>query len=149
MRGHQRFDVRKIRRHRGRLRKHSLALLREMLERQDGIVQLLVNLAAGMSAKVVLHDQQAGPGQRRRREYQREKEFGAQPDFDHVGKLPERNCGGAVRKKILKLDESCISNPRSEIANWTGLNAKSHPKFRDFGFEMQDSSNFKIFSQLL
>ena len=39
----------------------------------------------------------------------------------------------------LKLDESCISNPKSEIANWTG-------PIRYFGFEMQDSSNFKFSS---
>ena len=46
----------------------------------------------------------------------------------------------------LKLDESCISNPKSETANWTVLGARSNPIFRDFGFEMQDSSNFKMSS---
>jgi hypothetical protein len=48
----------------------------------------------------------------------------------------------------LKLDESCISNPKSEIAEWTLLARNSVPQVQsaisDFGFEMQDSSNFKI-----
>jgi len=54
------------------------------------------------------------------------------------------NLGGG--RGILKLDESCISNPKSEIADWT----ETRRSFRvqcaisDFGFEMQDSSNFKI-----
>src|SRR5437867_10426851 len=49
---------------------------------------------------------------------------------------------------ILKLDESCISNPKSENLNWTGNNARSRSAeelqsdISDFGFEMQDSSNF-------
>ena len=34
------------------------------------------------------------------------------------------------------------SNP--EIAHWTVLVARSNPIFRDFGFEMQDSSNFAM-----
>src|SRR5262245_284809 len=34
-------------------------------------------------------------------------------------------------------DDSCISNPKSEIADWTVQSAIS-----DFGFEMQESSNF-------
>jgi len=37
----------------------------------------------------------------------------------------------------LKLDESWSSNPKSQI----GL---SNLKFSDFGFEIQDSSNFKF-----
>ena len=46
----------------------------------------------------------------------------------------------------LKLDESCISNPKPENSNWTvvRLGLPSNLRFRDFGFEMQDSSNFKI-----
>ena len=40
---------------------------------------------------------------------------------------------------ILKLDESCTSNPKAEILDWTVQFAIS-----DFGFEMQDSSNFQI-----
>src|SRR5882724_5793925 len=44
------------------------------------------------------------------------------------------------RKEILKLDESCISNPKSEISDWTAVQLE----ISDFGFEMQDSSNFKI-----
>jgi len=42
-------------------------------------------------------------------------------------------------REVLKLDESCISNPKSEIFNWT-----VQSEISDFGFEMQDSSNFKI-----
>jgi hypothetical protein len=52
---------------------------------------------------------------------------------------------------ILKLDESCSSNPKSEISDWTGRNWNRPPDFEpvqfaisDFGFELQDSSNFKI-----
>src|SRR4030095_13481380 len=47
---------------------------------------------------------------------------------------------------IWKLDESCTSNPRSEILDWTG-----HPRppavhfpISAFGFEVQDASNFKF-----
>jgi hypothetical protein len=40
----------------------------------------------------------------------------------------------------LKLDDSCISNPKSEISNWTVQFPIS-----DFGFEMQESSNFTMF----
>src|SRR6185369_3625718 len=49
--------------------------------------------------------------------------------------------GHTVRRN-LKLDESCISNPKAEISNWT-------VQFRisDLGFEMQDSSNFKFSSR--
>src|SRR6267142_2967148 len=51
---------------------------------------------------------------------------------------------------ILKLDESCISNPKSETLNWTGdrhgTTSSVQFKVSDFGFEMQDSSNFKISS---
>jgi hypothetical protein len=40
----------------------------------------------------------------------------------------------------------CISNPKSEILDWTALRAASAVQFEisDFGFEMQDSSNFKF-----
>ena len=44
------------------------------------------------------------------------------------------------------MDESCISNPKSEISNWTG-NRAAHAvqsEISAFGFEMQDSFNFKI-----
>ena len=50
-------------------------------------------------------------------------------------------------EEILKLDESCISNPKSEISNWTVTNPEARAvqsEISDFGFEMQDSSNFKI-----
>jgi len=47
--------------------------------------------------------------------------------------------------EILELDESCISNPKSEISDWTGfITAWCDSQFRISGFEMQDSSNFKI-----
>ena len=38
----------------------------------------------------------------------------------------------------MKLDESCILNPKLQIGLWSNL------RFRNFGFKMQDSSNFKI-----
>jgi len=38
------------------------------------------------------------------------------------------------------LDESCTSNPKSEIGDWTGRFPIS-----DFEFEVQDSSNFEMF----
>jgi len=45
--------------------------------------------------------------------------------------------------KILKSDESCSSNPKSEILNWT-VKCEVQFKISDFGFELQDSSDFKI-----
>jgi hypothetical protein len=45
--------------------------------------------------------------------------------------------------EILKLDESCISNPKSEISDCTA-HQTVQSRILDFGFEMQDSSNFKI-----
>src|SRR5207248_2293522 len=49
-----------------------------------------------------------------------------------------------------KLDESCISNPKSENSNWTGRSHYGRVQFEisDFGFEMQDSSNFKFSDRL-
>ena len=46
----------------------------------------------------------------------------------------------------LKLDESCISNPKSEVFHWTGCVTAVAVQFAisAFGFEMQDSSNFKF-----
>lgn len=41
--------------------------------------------------------------------------------------------------EILKLDDSCILNSKSEIGNWT-----VQFKLSNFGFEVQESSNFKI-----
>ena len=56
--------------------------------------------------------------------------------------------GVLQQKEILKLDESCISDPKSEISNWTGNQLGTPPavqsEISDFGSEMQDSSNFKI-----
>ena len=59
------------------------------------------------------------------------------PPFE--GHQYTRRITGRSRKRILKLDESCISNPRSEIGNWT-----VQFEISAFGFEMQDSSNFKF-----
>src|SRR5260370_37743763 len=61
-------------------------------------------------------------------------------------------------KEILKSDKSCISNPKSEILNWTPsghcklllVAAKTRAaqtvqsEISDFGFEMQDLSDFKL-----
>ena len=49
------------------------------------------------------------------------------------------------KKKNLKLDNSCTSNSKSEIADWTGRSATG-VQFRisDFEFEVQELSNFKI-----
>jgi hypothetical protein len=44
---------------------------------------------------------------------------------------------------ISKSDEPCISNPKSEIVDWTVQSSTL-----DFGFAMQDSSNFEIPFQL-
>ena len=48
----------------------------------------------------------------------------------------------------LKLDESCISDPKSEISDWTGPDQADAQGVQfaisDFGSEMQDSSNFEI-----
>ena len=55
----------------------------------------------------------------------------------------------------MKLDESCTSNPKSEILNWTGRAVRPWRelpvqfKISDFGFEVQDSSNFTISSWAL
>jgi hypothetical protein len=45
----------------------------------------------------------------------------------------------------LKSDESCISNPKSQIG-LPELGSTVQLKISDFGLEMQDSSNFKISS---
>src|SRR5205814_362662 len=46
---------------------------------------------------------------------------------------------------IVKLDQSRISNPKSEVLNWTGtLRDSVQFAISDFGFEILDSSNFKI-----
>src|ERR1700674_3303694 len=56
--------------------------------------------------------------------------------------LRNRGQTGEIKREseILKSDESCISNPKSRNLkmDW------SNQIFRDFGFEMQDSSDFKI-----
>jgi hypothetical protein len=54
---------------------------------------------------------------------------------------------GGSGEKNLKLDESCISNPKSEMGNWTvGCGPILYFGFR---IEMQDSSNFKFSYQPL
>src|SRR5436309_12049182 len=52
----------------------------------------------------------------------------------------------AIDKDISKLDKSCISNPKSEISNWTLPPQTVQFDISDFGFEMQDLSNFEIYS---
>ena len=54
-----------------------------------------------------------------------------------------------IKGEILKSDKSCISNPKSEMSDWTGTSASLasyavQSEFSDFGFEMQDSSNFEM-----
>ena len=48
-----------------------------------------------------------------------------------------------MKRENSKLDESCTSNPKSETSNWDG-NWLNHSPICDFGFEVQDSSNFEI-----
>jgi hypothetical protein len=48
-------------------------------------------------------------------------------------------------REIAKLDESCISDPKSEMSNWTWSHTVQFA-ISDFGSEMQDSSNLKFFS---
>src|SRR2546430_1579519 len=55
------------------------------------------------------------------------------PAKNPSSKLSER----LGKPEILKLDKSCISNPKSQIG-------PVQPEISDFGFEMQDLSNFKI-----
>ena len=40
------------------------------------------------------------------------------------------------REEIFEIGRSEISNPKSEIANWTMQTAKSNLRFRNFGFEI-------------
>jgi urea carboxylase len=75
---------------------------------------------------------------------------------DELWKLGQLRPGDTVRfveldspessKGNLKLDDSCISNPKSEISESTGrVEAREvQSAISDFGFEMQESSNFKI-----
>ena len=44
---------------------------------------------------------------------------------------------------ISKLDDSCISNPKSDISNWTRPHTVQFA-ISDFGFETQESFNFEI-----
>ena len=45
---------------------------------------------------------------------------------------------------LSKSDESCISNPKSEVADWTPTAVQPvQCDISDFGFEMQDSSDFE------
>ena len=60
--------------------------------------------------------------------------------FKGIG-LPKRTKGGNW-----KSDKSCTSNPKSENANWTGDVAEGtvQSEVSDFGFEVQDSFNFRF-----
>ena len=57
-----------------------------------------------------------------------------------------------IKGEILKSDKSCISNisnPKSEMSDWTGTSASLasyavQSEFSDFGFEMQDLSDFEM-----
>ena len=56
-------------------------------------------------------------------------------------------CDVEKMEKILKLDESCISNPKSRNPKLDGHTFTPPPvqsDILDFGFEVQDSSNFKM-----
>jgi hypothetical protein len=59
---------------------------------------------------------------------------------------PSRNCvANQENERKLKLDESCIADPKSEISNWTQpRNLAVQSAISDFGFEMQYSSNFNF-----
>jgi hypothetical protein len=52
------------------------------------------------------------------------------------------------REEILKLDESCISNPKSRNIGLNSHYRRSNLLRRDFGFEMQDSSCAEHVQQL-
>src|SRR5947208_2175654 len=52
-----------------------------------------------------------------------------------------------IKGEILKSDKSCISNPKSEMSDWTAPRLASYAvqsEFSDFGFEMQDLSDFEM-----
>src|SRR5437763_11896119 len=54
-----------------------------------------------------------------------------------------------IKGEILKSDKSCISNPKSEMSDWTGTSASLasyavQSEFSDFRFEMQDLSDFEM-----
>src|SRR5439155_6391032 len=86
---HQRFDIWEICRNFGRLREHSLALLRKLLKGQKGTVELFVDLSVCVFAQVILDDQQTSSGERRRREDQGKEKLRTQPNLDHRSIVPE------------------------------------------------------------
>ena len=53
-----------------------------------------------------------------------------------------------IERRHFEIGRSWISNPKSEILDWTPRTARatrqSNWRFRDFGFEIQDLSNFEI-----
>src|SRR5262245_36251544 len=51
-----------------------------------------------------------------------------------------------ARGEFSKLDESRISNPKSDVSNWTpcGLRSPVQSEISAFGFEILNSSNFEI-----
>ena len=44
----------------------------------------------------------------------------------------------------MKSDDSCTSNPKSEMADWTERRSSVQFEFSVFGFEVQESSDFTI-----
>src|SRR5437867_6103610 len=81
--GHQRFDIWETRRDFGRLREHSLALLRQLLKGQKGTVELFIDLSLCVFAEVILDDQQTNAGEYRGHENQGKEKFRTQPNLDH------------------------------------------------------------------
>jgi hypothetical protein len=57
--------------------------------------------------------------------------------------------GSPTGRGNLKLDESCISNSKLEISDWTDFRRLVPFEISSFEFEMQDSSNFKFPSPCL
>src|SRR6266566_9417061 len=51
-----------------------------------------------------------------------------------------------LSQNILKLDESCTSNPKFRNSELGTSHLTVQFTISDFGFEVQDSSNFKIYS---
>src|SRR5207248_8876515 len=73
--------------------------------------------------------------------------FAATPPYEGNNIL-DASCT-QIKGEILKSDKSCISNPKSEMSDWTGTSASLasyavQSEFSDFRFEMQDLSDFEM-----